>query len=90
MLARSITDREVTKMSEEFRAVPGMVIPEDLEKDSPKREWMERQLAPAKKIMQTKPYTRKTLECMSCNRLIACKGKPITVDRCVSYEERKK
>lgn len=32
----------------------------------------------------------KTIECMSCEHLIGCKGKPKDVDRCVNYEERKR
>lgn len=31
----------------------------------------------------------KNLECVTCQKMYVCKGKPRSVTRCVNYEERK-
>lgn len=33
---------------------------------------------------------KKTRECLHCEHLFKCKGKPLNVDKCLNFEERKK
>ena len=40
--------------------------------------------------MSEEVKTIKSKECIHCERLFDCKGKPSTVDKCVSFVERKK
>lgn len=40
--------------------------------------------------MDIQDNTKKTKECLSCEKLFRCKGKPEEIERCLHYVERKK
>lgn len=40
--------------------------------------------------MSEEKTTKKTRECLSCEKLFKCKGKPIEIEYCLHYEPREK